>query len=133
MGQLPPPNPSRKGRRVVNDMPKISPLSNKKRRSDRDLHIYQLSLDGYCQQQIGKAYKMPASRVAQIFNEQKINRLKERISELKSQVEQAVIYVSEMHKARENMSLVEIVVNSGSVKARQEYDNLLNNAISKLL
>lgn len=76
---------------------------------------------------------MPASRVAQIFNEQKINRLKERISELKSQVEQAVIYVSEMHKARENMSLVEIVVNSGSVKARQEYDNLLNNAISKLL
>jgi hypothetical protein len=112
------------------DLPEIFPLSNKKRRSDRDLHIYQLSLDGYCHQQIGKAYKMPSSRVAQIFNEQKINRLKERISELKNQVEQAIIYVSTMRKAGENLSLVELVKTSTSEKAKREYRELINNALT---
>jgi hypothetical protein len=115
------------------ELPEIIPLSNKRKRSVRDLHIHQLSLDGYCDQQIGKAYKMPASRVAQIFNEQKINRLKERISELKSQVEQAVIYVSEMRKASVNMSLIETVNASGSEQTKQEYNDLINALLTQQL
>jgi hypothetical protein len=117
----------------MNDLPEIFPLSNKKRRSDRDLHIYQLSLDGYCHQQIGKAYKMPASRVDQIFTEQTEKKLKERISELKNQVEQALIYVSEMHKASVNMSLIETVNASGSEQTKQEYNDLINALLTQQL
>jgi hypothetical protein len=117
----------------MKDLPDIFPLSNKKRRSDRDLHIHQLSLDGYCHQQIGKAYKMPSKRVAQILTEQTEKKLKERIAELKNQVEQALIYVSEMRKASVNMSLLELVKVSGSEQAKQEYNDLINALLSQKL
>ncbi|MFT5452867.1 MAG: hypothetical protein ACI9N9_002365 [Enterobacterales bacterium] len=117
----------------MNDLPDIFPLSNKKRRNDRDLHIHQLRLDGYCQQKIGKAYKMPASRVDQIFTEQTEKKLKERIAELKHQVEQALIYVSEMHNQRKQMSLIEIVNASGSEQAKQEYQDLINALLTQQL
>jgi hypothetical protein len=119
------------------ELPEIFPLSNKRKRSVRDLHIHQLSLDGYCDQQIGKAYKMPSKRVAQIFTEQTEKKLKERIAELKlqigelkRQIEEALIYVSKTLKAGKNLSLVETVNASPSEQAKREYRDLINNAVT---